>query len=238
MHRGVYTAAAGMQAADKWMDTIAANLANSSTVGFKREAIDFNERLMRELYNADGKPLGELGAGPESIGRHVIFDVGTPLNTGNPLDVAIRTTEGLFAVQTGEGIRYTRNGSFSVSADNELITKDGHQVLDPQGQPITVRPGILEITTTGQVQSDGVPVGQLGLFKGDFTRFGNSLFACENAEPMDAVNLATSAVESSNVNAIEEMVAMIKLNRAFEMAQKSVTSQDEASERLLQILNS
>ena len=227
-----------MQAADKWMDTIAANLANSSTVGFKRESIDFNERLMRALYNADGKPLGELGAGPESVSRHVIFDVGTPLNTGNPLDVAIRTTDGLFAVQTGEGVRYTRNGSFGVNSDSELITKDGHQVLDAQGQPITVRTGILTITPTGEVQADGVPVGKIGLFKGEFQRFGNSLFTCENPEAMDAVNLAPGAVESSNVNAIEEMVAMIKLNRAFELAQTSVTSQDEASERLLQILNS
>lgn len=236
MHRGVYTAAAGMQAADKWLDTISANLANSSTVGFKRESIDFNEQLLRELHNASGRALGELGAGPGAVERHVIFDVGTPLSTGNPMDVSIRTREGLFAVDTPEGVRYTRNGSFGISSDGYLSSREGHHVLDAQGQPIQLPPGITEITPSGQVQVNGQPVGQLALFDGDFKRYGNSLFTCENASLMTNVNLATSAVESSNVNAIEEMVSMIKLNRAFELSQKSVTTQDEASEKLLQIL--
>ncbi len=229
-----------MAISERWLDNIANNLANASTVGFKRETLAFNERLMREMRAqlGTGEVVGSLGSGPELLTSAMVMEQGAAVSTGNPLDVAILGDKGFFAVQSAEGVRYTRNGSFNLSPDRTLITKSGQPVLDTQNQPITLPEGKAEISEFGEVKVNGQTIAQLGIVDGAFSPAGYGLYSGASTLPMESVQLMTAALESSNVNAIDEMVQMVKLNRAFEMSQKSASSQDEATERLIQSLNS
>lgn len=229
-----------MAISERWLDNIANNLANASTVGFKRETLAFNERLMREMraQMGTGEVVGSLGSGPELLKSAMVMEQGAAVSTGNPLDVAILGDKGFFAVQSADGVRYTRNGSFNLSADRTLVTKSGQPVLDTQNQPINLPEGKAEISEFGEVKVNGEVIAQLGIVDGAFSPAGYGLYSGTSTQPMESVHLMTAALESSNVNAIDEMVQMVKLNRAFEMSQKSASSQDEATERLIQSLNS
>lgn len=224
-----------MMAAEKWQEVIAHNLANASTTGFKREILAFDEGFLRSMVSAEGKYIGELGAGPVLAGSQLDLEVGAALTTGNPLDVAIRTREGMFAVETPQGVKYTRDGSFSLNSNREIVTKLGMPILDDRGSRIQIpEEKTPRINEKGEVVAGDEVVGKLGIFQGKFVRFGDGLFDAGNATAMENVAVISGAVESSNVNAVEEMINMIKLNRAFEMAQKSAASQDESTDKLIQ----
>ena len=239
MNRGIYSVANGMVAAQKWMDTVTNNLANVSTTGFKRDGVAFNDAFASELRADGGRgaPIGTLGSGPEQLSEYTVLgEVGPISATGNPLDVAITIPDALFAVDTGDGaIRYTRNGSFSRNADGQLVTQQGHLVLDDRERPIDLGEGQVEISQSGELISNGASIGKIGLFKGAFTKVGGNLFA-GNGAAVESVELTPKSLEGSNVNAIESMVQMIQLNRTFELSQKTISQQDDLTQRLIQSL--
>lgn len=238
MNRGIYATANGMVAAQQMLDVIAQNLANASTTGYKRDAIAFDEALVRELRDDNGA-LGTLGIGPEEQSRFTIFDAGPITSTGNDLDVAIRSQAGAFAIQTDHGVRYTRDGSFTRSSDGQLVTHQGFPVLDDQGRPISLpEGGELDIGADGTVSNDGLSLAKLGVFEGEFVKEGGNLFSATNVKPIDDPDLIPQSIEGSNVNTIESMVAMIQINRSYEMAQRSITQQDELTQKLIQSLPS
>lgn len=240
MNRGIYATATGMMATQRLMDTVANNLANASTTGFKQDGLSFGDAFQRALYanGGQGPYLGTLGTGATELDAYTIFDVGEPVSTGNALDVAIQTRDGLFAVQTPQGIRYTRDGSFQLDGDGLLVTKGGFSVLDERQQPIQLPAGRPNIDPDGSVSVDGKQVGKLGVFKGQFTKIGDSLFAGAGVEAIDEPELAPKALESSNVNTVEAMIDMITASRTFEMAQKSIQQQDDLAQKLIQSLQS
>jgi flagellar basal-body rod protein FlgF len=241
MTRGVYAAAAGMMASEQWLDQIANNLANASTTGFKRDEATFNEGYLRLVRDGAGRgaPLGELGAGPDLIASRTVWEQGSILHTGSPLEAAIRNPRGLFAVETPAGVRYTRAGSFTLNDRKELVTHSGLRVLDDRGQPLVFPPDTAspKIMEDGRVMAGEVPIGRLALWDGDAVKVGGSLFTLAQPQQLPAVSLAVGAIEASNVNPVEEMISMIKLHRAFEMSQKSASSQDEATSGLIQAMN-
>ena len=240
MNRGIYATASGMLATQKLMDTVANNLANASTTGFKQDGLAFGDAFQRALYanGGHGPYLGTLGTGATEIDAYTVFDVGAPITTGNSLDVAIQSRDGLFAVQTPQGIRYTRDGSFQLDGEGMLVTKDGHSVLDERQQPIQIPQGQPNIDSDGSVSVDGRPVGKIGIFKGQFAKIGGSLFAGSGTEAIDEPELTPKALESSNVNTVEAMIEMITAGRTFEMAQKSIQQQDDLAQKLIQSLQS
>src|SRR4051812_346013 len=123
MNRGIYSTASGMLAAQQSMDVITNNLANASTIGFKRDGIAFANAIEQQLQSGGGR-IGSLGTGPTSTGQYTVFEAGAIMATNNPLDVAIGSEKGTFAVQTGNGqIAYTRDGSFEIDANRQLVTK-------------------------------------------------------------------------------------------------------------------
>jgi len=227
-----------MSTAQQWLDVVTNNLANASTTGYKKDGLTFNDGLVRELAaNAgNGARIGSLGSGSTVQGAYTDFSVGAHTMTGNALDLAIRTPQGAFAVQTPGGVKYTRDGSFQMSGDRQIVDKQGHPVLNHQLQPITLGRGTIAVAEDGTVNVDGKPVDQIGVFSGAYVKEGQNLFTSRNAQVIDTPAIATGALESSNVNAVEEMIAMIRLNRAFELAQRSVQSQDESTQRLVSSL--
>jgi flagellar basal-body rod protein FlgF len=238
MNRGIYSTATGMVAAQRWMDVTANNLANASTNGFKRDGLVFNDAMERELAASGGfgTRLGSLGVGATPQGEYTVFEGGPVTATGNPLDMAIEGDKGMFAVRTPGGVRYTRDGSFSLNANRELVTKNGHQVLDERLEPITLPAGKLDVSNEGALSIDGKAAGTIGIFEGTFTKEGDNLYSAVSAKKAESGGVRTHAIEGSNVNAVEAMISMITLSRSFELAQKSITQQDELTQRLIQSL--
>lgn len=244
MNRGIYSAASGMLAGQRALDAVTQNLANVSTTGYKRSNVMFNDALEREMFadGGNGAYLGKMGVGPEAkLEYSVLGEQGPITQTGNPLDLAINKPVGMFAVQTPAGVRYTRDGSFTLDAERRIVSKSGSQLLDEDRRPITVPEGdlqvdgngIISITANGQTSS----VGRIGVFDGDFKQVSGNLFEAGDATPAQQPNIRSRAIEGSNANPIESMIALIELNRSFELAQRSITQQDELTSRLVQSLS-
>lgn len=240
MNRGIYASASGMAADVRWLEVLSNNLANASTTGFKREGIAFREALEREMVAdfGQGPPIGSVGAGPTDAGRFTIFEKGNLVASENPLDVAIDADEGLFAVETPNGVFFTRAGSFELDLDRNLVTREGHKVLDPDGNPIQLPPGAdVNIEIDGTVAVGDQVAGQIGVYRGAFERIGDGLFQGANVEAIDEPRLKPNAIETSNTEPVATMVELINLTRHFEMNQKSIQTQDEMTQRLIQSLS-
>ena len=253
MWRGLYTAGAGMITETKRTDTIANNLANANTTGYKRDdAInrEFAPMLIRRIN--DSKPqndvtsikgfslggpapvVGTLGLGSYVAEIATDHTQGGFQTTGNPLDLAI-AGDGYFAVQTPQGVRYTRDGNFYKSASGQLQTVNGQAVLDNQGRPITIpaRTTMVTIGEKGQIMADNQPVAtlqfvQFGKDPQALLKQGNSLYypqAGAQAQPATG-NIQQGMLETSNTNVVSEMVELINNYRIYEAGSKAVTSQD------------
>lgn len=224
-----------MATAQQWLDVVSNNLANLSTTAYKKDGLSFADGFVRALAAdaGQGELLGTLGSGSIVQGQYTDFSPGALEVTGNNFDFGITGPDGGFAVETPGGILYTRNGSFHIDGNLVLVDTQNNPVLDRQGQRITVPEGTFKALDDGSLTVDEKPIGKLGVFAGKFTKLGGGYYASADAAPLDRPSVAWRALESSNVNAIEEMIAMIRINRAFEMAQRTVVSQDESTQRLI-----
>jgi flagellar basal body rod protein FlgG len=236
MNRGVYAASAGMAASQRWLDAIAQDLANVETNGYKRSSISFGATFERTLKGSTGREIGALSPGPAEMSRALVWERGPVTFTGNDLDLAISQDRGLFAVQTPQGVRYTRDGAFQLNGQRQIVTKAGYPVLNAALRPIELREGDrIRIDQAGLVSVDGVEAGRIALFDGRFEPSGRNLFT-GTGEAVGEPQLAPQSIERSNVSPIEAMISMIRLNRQFEMAQRTISAEDEASQRLIQSL--
>ena len=236
MIRGLYTAATGMVTESQRTDVIANNLANVNTVGYKKDetiSTEFERTLLKRIN--DGQPIpdvGELGRGSMVEEIATTHDQCATRQTGNPYDVAIAGT-GYFAVQTAQGIRYTRNGAFTRSSDGELVTMSGQPVLDTNNRPINIPDGKnVVIGSKGTIAVDGEDIGQLQFvqFTNDnrIMKVGDNLYQAADNEPTTAATgtIMQESLEMSNVNVVSEMVKLINAYRAYEANSKAVVSQD------------
>ena len=235
MIRGLYVAAEGMAARQKAQDAIANNLANLNTTGFKADRPAFATVYERQLYRVQGtrsQPIGALSAG--AILRELYTDLqqGALTTTGNPLDVAIDGA-GFFAVQTPQGVRYTRNGAFQRNAGGILTTHAGDPVLGEGNQPIRVPPNAtVHIGEDGAVLANGTRVGRLLIVQGNLTKAPDGDFVGA-AQPIANPRVVAGALEASNVNMVREMVTMIELIRAYETHQKIIQAHDDTLQRAI-----
>jgi flagellar basal-body rod protein FlgF len=213
----------GFSRQEKRFDTIANNLSNSQTVGFKRDLPVF-ERIMSQTRGHYRNETNDSA--------FTVFQQGDIQKTGNELGLAIEG-EGFFKVQTPRGIRYTRNGNFTLNKDNKLITQDGFPVLGRQGE-INLNGKNIQITPDGAVKVDGNEVGQMELVTfadiHSLRKEGYNLFqADETMEEVKAnpTQIHQGAVEASNVNPLEEMVRLMDCLRSYESSTKVIQAQDE-----------
>lgn len=217
MERGLYIAASGMLAEMVRQDQLANDLANASTPGYKDDRVaqrSFAAEL--DLVNRrTGAPVGGLGLGAEIVEKRVDLTPEVIKDTGEPLDLAIQG-EGFFAIQTPQGVRYTRDGSFAADAQNRLIDQFGNPVLGPGNQPVTLRPD-------GSVDPAAVAVVALQ----DPRKAGDGRFTGAPAPGGPVGTVRTAALEMSGVDAARTMVDMIGSLRAFEAGQRAITTIDE-----------
>jgi flagellar basal-body rod protein FlgF len=235
MIRGLYVAAEGMAARQKAQDAIANNLANLNTTGFKADRPAFETVYERQLYRVQGarsQPIGALSAGAILRGLYTDMQQGALITTGNPLDVAIDGA-GFFAVQTPQGVRYTRNGAFQLNADGTLTTRTGNPVLGEGNQPIRVpRNATVQIGEDGSVRANGTQIGRLLIVQGNLTKAPDGDFVGA-VQPIANPRIVAGALETSNVNMVREMVTMIELIRAYETHQKIIHAHDSTLERAI-----
>ena len=233
MIRGIYTGASGMLAESMRTDVISNNLANVNTAGFKKDVTvtkDFTSMLISRINDgADAPVIGGVGVGVVVDEVATIHSTGVMRNTGNDFDVAIEG-KGFFAVQTPNGVRYTRNGTFAKNIQGELITQDGYPVLGQNG-PIQIKGSKMVVSDDGRVLVDNQPVGKLQVVEfaneKQLTKEGASLYVAPPGLGKPATGgIRQGTLELSNVNVIGEMVNLISNYRAYEVNGKVVQSHD------------
>lgn len=216
----------------KELTTIANNMANSETVGFKREAAVFSEYVSR----LQGGVGGSNEAESVSMGRlaaHVShFESGELRMTGGSLDLAL-DGEGFFRIETPRGERLTRAGNFMTNQDGTIVTPGGLPVLDDAGGQIQVPPDAASLTVgpDGTISSDGVEIGRFGVVTAsplDLSREGENLWiANQGADPVENPRMMQGFLEGSNVEPVTEIARMIEVQRYYDAGQKLMDMEDD-----------
>ena len=258
MIRALYSAASGMTAQQLNVDTIAHNLANANTNGFKARRTQFEDLLYQNLIQpgaAAGSqttvPSGlQVGLGTRPVANEVIFTQGNFLQTDNPLNVVIQG-KGFFQVRLPSGqLAYTRDGGFQLDRDGNIVTAAGDPIepqitIPAQAQSITIAAdGTLSYTQPGQSASQIAGQIQLANFAnpGGLNSIGNNLFTPTDASgdptagnPGGQEGLGTlmpGYVEGSNVSVVEEFINMIVSQRAYDANSKVVKAADEMYQQI------
>jgi flagellar basal-body rod protein FlgG len=260
MIRSLWIAKTGMEAQQTQLDTISHNLANVGTNGFKRGHVVFEDLIYQNLRQAGAAssdqtqlPTGlQVGLGVRPVATSRIFTQGNLQQTTNNLDLAIKG-QGFFQVQQPDGTTaYTRDGSFQVDANGQLVTNNGYLVqpgitIPANAQTVTIAAdGTVSVAIAGQ--SAPQEVGQLAIASfvnpAGLDPKGQNLWAetAASGAPQAGVpgsnglgTLQQGYVETSNVNVVEELVAMIQTQRAYELNSKAIQTSDQMLQRLTQL---
>ncbi len=260
MIRGLYTAATGMKAEMARTDVISNNVANANTIGFKKDRAIFKAYPEMNIHrffdtveiaphkNIDKRPfIGHLGTGVFLDEVNVKLSQGSIRTTGNAFDISIsdKVTSGqsdgnsfchMFEVETPQGIRYTRDGSFAKDAEGFLVTKEGYFVRGENGRINIAQGTDFKVSKDGEIFLDGVPVARLSIVRFSSEqqpiKHGDNLYS---GQPQRAqateYEVLQETIEESNVNAVIEMVDLISAFRAYEANQKVIKAHDELIER-------
>jgi flagellar basal-body rod protein FlgF len=230
------SAASDMRSRMESLDLLANNLANTETSGYKAD---------REFYSvytsaeASADALNNVTTLPVVEKQWTDLSAGDLRPTWNPLDVAI-DGDGLFAIQTTRGLRYTRNGNFRLSPAGTLTSSDGGVVRSQTGVPIILDPALpIEILPDGTVQQGGNPVAKLQLTTfspGSLAKEGANYFiAAQNATQTPATGLVLQGkIEQSNVGAAESAIRLVSITRQFEMLQKAAGIGNDLSKQAIE----
>lgn len=217
MQPSLYVGLSGQIAMQRRLDTIAANIANASTVGYRAEAVTFSSLVS----DAGSAAVAFASAGASFVSRRS----GELVHTANPLDLAVNG-EAWFGVQTPAGPALTRDGRLRLTPEGELQTVDGFSILDPGGAPIrlTIDAGPPSVSSSGAITQQGRQVGSIGLFlvpsDAVLTRQAGGAFV-SNKAPIAAIDpngasVSQGYVERSNVNPMEELTKLIQVQRTFD----------------------
>ncbi|MCP5181158.1 MAG: flagellar basal-body rod protein FlgG [Pseudomonadales bacterium] len=252
MQSALWVSKTGLAAQDTALRAISNNLANVSTVGFKKDRVVF-EDLMYQVQEQPGAlstqnttiPSGtQLGTGVRVAGTQKSFEIGSIQTTNNDLDVAISGNGFLQVAMPDGSLSYTRNGQLHLDQDGQIVTAHGY-VIEPA---ITVpadairvsigRDGTVSATQRGNASPVQIGTIQLATFvnAAGLEAIGSNLFietaasgAAQQSTPGEngAGELLSGSLESSNVSVVEEMVNMVATQRAYEMNSKVITTADQ-----------
>jgi flagellar basal-body rod protein FlgG len=260
MIRSLWISKTGMDAQQTQMDVISNNLANVSTAGFKASRAVFEDMLYQTMRQPGAQssqqtqlPSGlQIGTGVRNVATERIFTQGNLQSTGNNYDVAIQGA-GFFQVLLPDGsTAYTRDGSFQVDSQGQLVTSSGYAVqpaitIPGNAQSVTIgRDGTVSATIAGSAQPTQIGTLQLATFVNPtgLESKGENLYAETAASGSPNTNtpgtngsglLQQGYVETSNVNVVEELVNMIQTQRAYEINSKAITTSDQMLQRLSQM---
>ncbi|MGY6707034.1 MAG: flagellar basal-body rod protein FlgF [Rhizobiaceae bacterium] len=239
MQTGLYVALSSQVALERRLNTIADNVANANTTGFRATGVKFEDVVTG---------LGQDSLSFVSSGTNFLSTAGGALvQTGNALDFAVRG-DAWFAMQTPEGPVMTRDGRFTMQPDGQLVSIEGHPILDAGGGEILLNPegGTPVVGADGAIRQDGQLAGAIGLFDfqpgNDFRRYGNS-GVIPQGEPEPIIDQANVGVvqgylEGSNVDPVLEITRLIQVQRAFEGVSSLLRDSETAMRDAIKTLGS
>jgi len=252
MMRSLYTAASGMLAEQLNTDNIAHNLANVNTTGFKKSRIEFQDLFYQTLKEA-GTPIStgasipvplQIGLGVRAAAEQKIFIQGNIIQTEHEYDMAIEG-DGFYQIRLPNGeIAYTRDGSFKIDEQGDIVTANGHYLEPPLNVPDekisfnVTEEGNVTVNLPGQV--DPQEIGEIELVRfvnpAGLNRVGNNLYmeTAASGPPIPGQptmegfgSIRQGFLEQSNVKVVEEMVNLITAQRAYEVNSKSIQTSDD-----------
>lgn len=264
--KGIYSALSGAMAQTMKMDTIANNIANVNTTGFKRDSKVFSEYLTHQekepeviavprdvasiesFYNQQGVE----GSYVDVKGTHTDFSQGSLKPTGNKLDVGL-DGRGFFEIGTPMGVRFSRAGNFTLDGEGRLVTKDGHFVLKAgeEGAPPESRyiqftgQGEVNIADNGDVYEGENLLGKISVVQTpdgqNLQKIGFNMYAFlkgseGRVERVPNPSMRQGFVETSNVNIVHEMMDMIQTQRVFEGTQKAISAYDSMNDKVSNVI--
>jgi flagellar basal-body rod protein FlgF len=216
------------------MRSVANNIANANTTGFRAEGVVFSEYI-----RSTGADTPSLSMAAARV-RETDFAQGALAATGGTYDLAIEG-EGFFLVATPDGERLTRAGSFTPNENGDLVTAQGWPVLDAGGAPVFVPSGAgsVAVAADGTISADGQPVGQIGVVMPvdatEMTRSDGVMFAAPSGwQPAAEASVVQGALEESNVNAVAQITRMIEVQRAYELGQGFLDREDQRIRSVIQ----
>ncbi|MBS0267460.1 MAG: flagellar basal-body rod protein FlgF [Proteobacteria bacterium] len=229
MQSNVYVALSAQMALQRRLDTLANNVANTNTVGFRGEEMSFEELMA---------PAGKDSVSFVSKGQnHLSLRTGEVTQTGNPLDVAVRG-DAFLAIQTPNGVAYTRDGRMQMTSEGMLTTLTGNPVLDAGGTPVQLNPNdpAPTINKAGTIEQAGNNLGALGLYRmprGATLTRADGASVVSDIPPTPEIDFLNNGVmqgyvEKSNVNPVIEMTHLITIQRNFQ-AVTNMLSDTESS---------
>jgi flagellar basal-body rod protein FlgG len=252
MIRALYTAASGMSAQQTNLDTVANNLANSATAGFRQRQVQFEDMIYQNLITPGSAETQQtlsaglqVGLGTKTAASEVIMTQGDPNNTGNPYDIEIQGA-GFFQVSLPDGtIAYTRAGNFHLNSQGTIVTTNGDTVLPAITIPsnatnvVISQYGVVTATLPGQTNSAQLGTIQLATFPnpGGLSSIGGNMMqqTASSGNPITDAPGGTSGIgtlqqgylENSNVDVVAEFVQMILAQRAYESNSKVIHVADD-----------
>lgn len=208
------------------MQVVANNIANMSTTGYRQEGLMFSEYITR----VDGGPSMSMA---NATVRNTSMLQGAMTMTGGQLDLAIEG-DGFFLVETPDGERLTRAGSFTANGEGDLVTPRGFRVLDAGGAPVFIPPNAqdLSISADGTVSTGGQPLTQVGLVmpvnpNGMVREDGVMFRTDDGVEPALEGRILQGFLENSNVQPVDQITRMIQVQRAYELGQSFLDAENE-----------
>jgi len=236
MASDLYIALSGQLTMEQRLATVANNVANMRTHGFRAETVSFDS-----VYSQTRRESVAFATGGET---NIERRAGPIERTGNPLDVAI-VGEGWFGMQTPAGLAYTRDGRFTVNDAGDLMTMTGYNVVDEGGAGIAVdlARGPVKISADGRITQDGALAGTLGLFdisNASLSRYGDTGVLADLPGEL-IVDRAANGVkqgfrEGSNVNPVRFIAELIEVQRAFEYANTVITDRNQTLQQAVRTL--
>jgi flagellar basal-body rod protein FlgF/flagellar basal-body rod protein FlgG len=228
MDSGYYAAMTGLVSRTQALDTAAANLANAQTPGYRAE-----REFFRSVLLGPDAADSQLGATVNNYGLlggdRLSMDQGALEPTGNPLDLAIEG-QGFFMVQTSNGPRYTRDGSFHRAQNGQLVTQAGEPVTSQVGQPILIPPGEVAVGADGAISVAGGVVAQVGVFAfpagTELTPEGANRYVAPQGTMATAATGASiheGNLEAANQDVVQGSLDLVMMQRQAEMMQRALT---------------
>ena len=222
MQSGIYVALSSQMALERRLTTIADNLANVNTTGFRGTEVKFDQVLSNTQNKLNAK-VAFVSQGNDYLST----ENGELQNTGNLFDFAVKG-DAYFGMNTPAGLVLTRDGRFTMTDSGALVTTRGFPVLDPGGAPT--------VSSNGTITQNGRRMGQIGLYSADvskgFLRYQNSgILPTDTPQPIidrSNIGIAQGYIENSNVNGMREMANLIEVSRAFDNI-STLTSSSEGT---------
>ena len=246
MIQGIYQSAAAADVMQTWNDVIARNIAASTTPGYKLDAVSFGSKVTGSMgFQLSPNRAVELPVMTPTVNTVTKFDPGPLRRSDNPYEFAIDGT-GFFRVQRPDGnFVYTRNGTFHLSSDGQLVNQSNYPVMGESGPiQLLIDGGPISVNAEGRVMQGDQEVGALTVYgfndPSSLQRTAGGFVVDPNNPqfplPQENAHVVQGAVEESNVSSIRQMVELVEVSNSLQANQKVIQSIDDLLERTVQVL--